>query len=88
MSVNPSARSGGIIGIFFFDFLWHEGMLCVLVKRILMSTHNISLSYKKENYPKLSQMSAAMGFFLGTQEQVRNSLGKLAICVRAIEVLL
>ena len=34
-------------------------------------------------------MSAAMGFFLlGTQERVRNSRGKRAISVRAIEVLL
>ena len=36
------------------------------------------------NYPK----SAAMGFFQGTQEQVRNSCGKQAISVQAIEVLL
>ena len=37
------------------------------------------------NYPK----SAAMGFFFkGTQERVRNSRGKRAISVRAIEVLL
>ena len=36
------------------------------------------------NYPK----SAAMGFFQETQERVRNSRGKRAISVRAIEVLL
>ena len=36
------------------------------------------------NYPK----SAAMGFFLGTEERVRNNRGKRAISVRAIEVLL
>ena len=36
------------------------------------------------NYPK----SAAKGFFLGTQEHVRNSCGKRAISVRATEVLL
>ena len=37
------------------------------------------------NYPK----SAAMGFFFqGTQGRVRNSRGKLAIRVRATEVLL
>ena len=36
------------------------------------------------NYPK----SAAMGFFQGTQERVRNSRGKRAISVRVIEVLL
>ena len=33
-------------------------------------------------------MSSAMGFFLGTQEGVRNSRGKRAISVRATEVLL
>ena len=32
--------------------------------------------------------SASMGFFLGTQERVRNSRGKRAISVRATEVLL
>ena len=36
------------------------------------------------DYPK----SAAMGFFLGTQERVRNNRGKRAISVRATEVLL
>ena len=33
-------------------------------------------------------MSAAMGFFLGTQERVRNSRDKGAIGVQALEVLL
>ena len=33
------------------------------------------------NYPK----SAGMGFFLGSQERVRNSRGKRAISVRATE---
>ena len=32
--------------------------------------------------------SAAKGFFLGTQERVRNSRGRRAISVRATEVLL
>ena len=36
------------------------------------------------NYPKF----AAMGFFRGTEERVRNSHGKRAISVLAIEVLL
>ena len=53
-----------------------------------MSTLNIPFSFKKNkftlNYPK----SAAMGFFQGTQKQVRNSHGKPAIDVRATEVLL
>ena len=40
--------------------------------------------------PSLSEQpkSGAIGFFLGTQEPVRNSRGKRAIGVRAIEVLL
>ena len=53
-----------------------------------MSTHNIPFSFLKKkialNYPK----SAAMGFSQGTQKRVRNSHGKRAISVRAIEVLL
>ena len=54
-----------------------------------MSTHNIPFSiyiYKEItlNYPK----SVAKGFFLGIQEQVRNSRGQRAISVRATEVLL
>ena len=36
------------------------------------------------NYPK----STDKGFYLGTQERVRNSRGKRAISVRAIEVLM
>ena len=53
-----------------------------------MNTHNILFSIQNKkitiNYPK----SAAMEFFLGTQEQVRNIRGKRAISVRATEVLL
>ena len=53
-----------------------------------MSTHNIPFSIIKKkitvNYPK----SAAMGFFLGTQERFHDSLGKQAISVQAVEVLL
>ena len=53
-----------------------------------MSIHNIPFPNMKKkiilNYPK----STAMGFFQGTQERVRNSHGKRAISVRAIEVLL
>ena len=43
---------------------------------------------KKENHTKLSQIYSQEIFFLGTQEQVRNSRGKRAISVRAIEVIL
>ena len=53
-----------------------------------MSTLNIPLSIKTKkitlNYPK----SAAKGFFLRTQELIRNSRGKRAISVRATEGLL
>ena len=57
-----------------------------------MRTHNTPLLIKKKlarNIPN-TIMSAVMGFFclLGTQERVRNSRGKRAISVRAIEVLL
>ena len=50
-------------------------------------TQHTVYSIKKKitlNYPK----SAVKEFFLGTQERVRNSRGKRAISVRAIEVLL
>ena len=42
-------------------------------------TRKIDINYLKP---------AAMGFFIGTQARVRNSHGKRAISVRAIEVLL
>ena len=67
-------------------------MLCVLI-RIASSgdsneyTQRTIFNILKKitlNYPK----SAAMGFFPGTQERFRNSHGKRAISVRAIEVLL
>ena len=50
---------------------------------ILMSTQNIPFS-TPENIPNLLLWE----FFQGTQERVRNSRGKRAISVRAIEVLL
>ena len=43
---------------------------------------------KKQNHIKLSQICSYGIFFQGTQERVRNSRGKRAISVRAIEVLL
>ena len=44
--------------------------------------------YIKESHPKLSQNLQLWDLFQGTQEGVRNSHGKRAISVRAIEVLL
>ena len=55
---------------------------------ILISTYTIPFSITKTKicltYPK----SAAMDFFQGTQERVRNSRGKRATSVRATEGLL
>ena len=53
-----------------------------------MSTHIYYFLYKKENHPKLSQISSYEIFSQGTPEPVRNSGGKQLICVRANEVLL
>ena len=55
-----------------------------------MSTvHTIySFQYKKKKITLNYSKSAAKGFFLRTQERVRNSHGKQAISVRATEVLL
>ena len=59
-----------------------------LIEVILMDTQNIPFSiYKKRNQAKLPK-SAAMGFFQGTYERVRNSRCNRAISVRAIGVLL
>ena len=53
-----------------------------------MTTHNIPLSIFIKKFTLNYLKSAAMGFFQGTQERVRNSRGKQAISVRATEVLL
>ena len=47
-----------------------------LTEAILESTHNISFSTQKKKITLNYSKSAAMGFFEGTQEQVRNSHGK------------
>ena len=44
-----------------------------------MSTHDIPFSIKKKT--NMHPISAAMGFFQGTQEQVRNSVDERAISV-------
>ena len=44
--------------------------------------------YKIENHPKSTQICSYGIYFQGTQERFRNSRGKRAISVRAIEVLL
>ena len=83
MSVNHSARSGGII-VQLSDFLQHEGVLCRLIEAILMRTctHNIPFLNRIKNtlnYPE----SAAVGFFPRDPRTSSNSRGKPAISVRA-----
>ena len=94
MSVNHSARPGGIIGIIFLLFL--NMRVCYVFSKESprkgdskeYTQYTCTIFNVKEkitlNFPK----SAAMAFFQGIQERVRNSRGKRAISVRAIEVLL
>ena len=54
-------------------------------------TQHTIISIKKkitQNYPKYNIVCSYGIFFLGIQEQVRNSHGILEVIVRAIEVLL
>ena len=54
-------------------------------------TQHAIINMKKEitlNYPKYNNVSSYGIFSSGTQERIRNSRGKRAIGVRAIEVLL
>ena len=53
-----------------------------------MSTHNIPFLNIKKKITLNYQNSAAIRFFQGNKERVRNIRGKRAISVRAIEVLL
>ena len=91
MRVDKSARSGGIISISLI--FYNMKVYCVYSLESPQRgdsneyTQYTDFNIKKKttlNYPK----SAAMGFFLGTQERVRNSRGKRAISVRATKVLL
>ena len=93
MSVNHSARSRGhnrdIFSIFFnmkvcYVFLLESPHRSDSNEYKQYTIFNLKKKKITLNYPK----SAAVGFFLGTQEQVQNSRGKPAISVRATEVLL
>ena len=56
-----------------------------------MKTHNIPIASKKKKKKKKKKIILNLqpgDSFQGTQERVRNSRGKRAINVRAIEVLL
>ena len=48
---------------------------------LIMCPHKIYHFYSKKKITSDYSESAAMGFFLGTQERVRNSHGKQAISV-------
>ena len=87
MSVNRSAKSGDIIGISISIF-FNMKLYCVFSLESRDSDeytpYTIS-QYEKENHPKLSQICSC-GIF--PRDPVRNSHGKRAISIRAIEVLL
>ena len=88
MSVNNSARSGGKIGISFRFF--NMKAYCVF---LLESPHrgdsNEYIQYTIFYMKKKKILNLQLwDLFQGTQERVRNSRGKRAISVRAIEVLL
>ena len=77
MSVNQSVKSGGIIRIFFF---FNMKVCCAF---LLESLHlgdsdeytQCTIFYVTKKIPLNYLKSAAMGFFRGTQERVRNSRG-------------
>ena len=90
MSVAHSTRLVGITGINFRLFIMK--VCCVFS---LESPHqgdsNEKTQYtiftlQKENHPKLSLNLQTGNIFQGTQERARNSCGKRATSVRAIEV--
>ena len=92
MSVSHLAKSGGIIRITSISFNMkvcgvfslespHRGNSNEYTQYTIFNTKN---ERNNLNYPK----AAAMGFFKGTQERVRNSCGKRDINVRATEGLL
>ena len=84
MSVTHSARPGGIIEVS------SRFSLTYVVCSRGDSNKNIkhTIFNRKKKIPLNYSKSAAIGVFLGTQEQVRKSRGKRAISVRATEVLL
>ena len=92
LRVDYSARPGGLIGIsFWFSLKWRYvvcSQLDRLIEVILVCTHNIPFLIWIRKTPSVIPNLQLWAFFQGTQEWVRNSRGKRAISVRAIEVLL
>ena len=88
MNVNHSAGSEGIIGIS-FPFS-HKGVSSLESPQRGDSneyTLHTTFNNKKESHPKLSQIYCYV-IFIGSQERGRDSRGKRAIIIRAIDVLL
>ena len=78
---------------YLFDFLQLKVYCLFLLESPYRGDSNEYTQYtifnmKNEKHPKLSQIYSYGIFSKGTKEQVRNSHGKRAISVRAIEVLL
>ena len=91
MRVSKISRSEGIIRISLI--FYNMKVYCVhSLESPQRGDSNKDTQYTGINIKKKITLyyskSAAEGFFLGTQERVRNSRGKRAISVRATEVLL
>ena len=76
MSVNHSARSGGIIGIYLFHFLSYEVMLCVLIKSDFNEYTQYTIFNNKRKSVLIISNVQLWDFFQDTKERVRNSFGK------------
>ena len=90
MSVNHSARSGGIIASFQFSIFFYMKVCCVFSLEWPhqgdSNEYSQYFQYKKESHPKLYQICSYGIFFQGTQEGVWNSRSKWAISVGATVV--
>ena len=89
MGIDESTRSGGIIRI---SLISYNMKVCYVFSLELLHrgdsnkyTQYTVFNIKKKNHAELPK-SSTKGFFLGTQERVRNSLGKRAISVRPTEI--
>ena len=79
MRVDYSARSGGLIGIYFW-FFEHEGMLCVSLESPHRGDSNVYTQYtifkikKKENHPKLFLICGYGIFFWGLKNKFETAV--------------
>ena len=82
MSVNLSARIGGIIGISLLVSLTRRYVVFSFelpIKAILISTYNIPYQYKrkKKNHPKLSKTNMSAEYWIFVVVVVRDSRMRL-----------